>query len=104
MYSLPPPLSSISSSQVMIVHQQLAALAGNKSKKHLEGVAGEEGDPPFNPNHPNKKKKPKRVHKKEGGRSRKPATPTPTAPAPKKPPSKSVQCCASQQLAHGPTS
>ena len=55
----------------MIVHQQLAALAGGKSSKKLIGtelpVYVEEGDPLFNPNHPNtsstvrKKKKSKKL-------------------------------------------
>jgi hypothetical protein len=56
--------------QVMIVHQQLAALAGGKSSKKLADlppVIMDEGDPLFNPNHPNtgvalrKKKKSKKA-------------------------------------------
>ena len=57
--------------QVMIVHQQLAALAGGKSSKKLADLPSvnmDEGDPLFNPNHPNvaspivkKKKKSKKV-------------------------------------------
>ena len=41
--------------QVMIVHQQLTALAEGKSSKKLLGVElpTEEGDPTFNPEHPN---------------------------------------------------
>ncbi|CAI8050147.1 Bromodomain-containing protein 2 [Geodia barretti] len=56
--------------QVMIVHQQLAALAGGKSSKKLADLPSvnmDEGDPLFNPSHPNvggavrKKKKSKKA-------------------------------------------
>ena len=80
----------------MIVHQQLAALAGGKSSKKLLGtdlpsVPLEEGDPTFNPNHPNasggarKRKKSKKV-KTDPLKTKKPVVPQ-TTPA-KKPASK----------------
>lgn len=75
----------------MIVHQQLAALAGGKTSKKLLGVdlpAGiEESDPSFNPNQPNssssKKKKTKKV-KKEPLKPKKTAVTAPVAPPSKK--------------------
>ena len=77
----------------MIVHQQLAALAGGKSSKKLLGVdlpvPGEEGDPLFNPNHPNnnntKKKRTKKAKKEPLKRA---VVPTTVAPPPKKTSSK----------------
>lgn len=82
-----PPLSV----QVMIVHQQLAALAGGKASKKLLGVDlpgnMDDGDPSFNPNHPNtsnvvKKKKTKKV-KKEPQKPKKPVA-APVAPPAKR--------------------
>lgn len=77
----------------MIVHQQLAALAGGKTSKKLLGVdlpggVIDEGDPSFNPNQPNssnssKKKKTKKV-KKEPLKPKKTAVTAPVAPPSKK--------------------
>jgi hypothetical protein len=72
----------------MIVHQQLAALAGGKSSKKLLGdlpVPMDEGDPSFNPNHPNsistKKKRTKKLKKEPLKRA---VVPTTVAPPTKK--------------------
>lgn len=76
----------------MIVHQQLAALAGGKTSKKLLGVdlpgGIDESDPSFNPNQPNnssssKKKKTKKV-KKEPLKPKKTAVTAPVAPPSKK--------------------
>ena len=62
----------------MIVHQQLAALAGGKSTKKLLGGVDlpmvDEGDPSFNPNHPSsntRKKKTKKLKQPESVKTKK---------------------------------
>lgn len=68
--------------QVLIVHQQLAALAGGKSSKKLLGVdlpvvPMDEGDPAFNPHLPNNTN----IRKKKKTKKRKSETPKPKKPA-----------------------
>ena len=88
------------------MHQQLAALAGGKSKKLL-GVEvpapGEEGDPSFLPGHlGNSSKKRKKTKTKKSVKPKKAAVHTPVAPPPRKTISKSVSglCCCAQHSVH----
>ena len=75
----------------MIVHQQLAALAGGKSSKKLADLPGvnmDEGDPLFNPNHPNVNSNIKKKKKSKKIKTETKKTVVPQPPPAKKPASK----------------